>query len=116
MGVHSHMQPIDLSAMDLFHFTMQQLAPIPVGTKEGDAYTLPSYLRHWLHRHRDASKQHALPPLESELGLDAAGKAKLAHDLESFYGVPVSAMALATLHTLPEVEAHLKQHLAAGAR
>jgi hypothetical protein len=45
------------------------------------------------------------------VGLDAAGRAKLAYDLENFYGVPISAGALAALHTVPEVEAHLKQQL-----
>lgn len=101
--------------MDLFHFTMLQLAPTPVGNKEGDVHTLPSYLRHWLHRHHDAAPPPALPSLGNDLGLDAAGKAKLAHDLEGFYGVPISARALAALHTLPEIEAHLERQLAVSA-
>ena len=108
------MRPTDLSAMDLFHFTMQQLAPTPVGNGEEDAHTLPSYLRHWLHRHHIASAPLALPPTGNELGLDAAGRAKLAHDLESFYGVPVSERVVATLQTLPEVIAHLEQQLLAA--
>jgi hypothetical protein len=100
--------------MNLFQFTMQQLAPTPVRTSEGDPQTLPSYLRHWLHRHHYASEPDVLlnsPPVGGIVGLDAAGRAKLAHDLENFYGVPISAGALAALHTLPEVEAHLKQQL-----
>jgi hypothetical protein len=100
--------------MNLFQFTMQQLAPTPVRTSEGDTQTLPSYLRHWLHRHYYASEPDVLldsPPVRDIVGLGAAGRDKLARDLENFYGVPISAGTLATLHTLPEVEAHLKQQL-----
>lgn len=106
------------SPLDLFQFTMQQLAPNPLRYWEGDPQTVRTYLRHWLHRSYHASEQRpplaAMPP-GSPLKLDASGWARRAAGTADFYGLPFPVEDLAELSTLQDVEAYVhRQFLKVG--
>lgn len=97
--------------VDLFHFTMQQLAPNPLRFGEGDPHTVRAYLHHWLHRHHYPHEPHRLQTGAYPLKLDALGWGKLLADTAEFYGVLLPSHGPAGLSTLEDVEAYLQQLL-----
>jgi hypothetical protein len=100
--------------MDLFHFTMQQLAPSPLRFGEEDLQTVRAYLRHWLHRHHHPTEPpqlwvSSLPG--NPLKLDALGWGKLQADVTEFYGLQLPTQSLEGLSTLENLEAYMQQQL-----
>jgi hypothetical protein len=100
--------------MDLFHFTMQQLAPNPLRFEEGDSQTVRAYLRHWLHRHHYPNEPPQLWADSSSgnlLKLDTLGWGKLQTDIAEFYGLQLSRQSFGGISTMEEIESYVTQHL-----
>ena len=94
--------------MDLFYFTMQQLAPSPLGFEEGEAHTVRAYLRHWLHRHYPDDS----PQLRADSWPSNSLKlAALQADVAEFYGLQLPRLSLEGLATMEEIESYLQQQL-----
>jgi acyl carrier protein len=100
--------------MDLFHFTMQQLAPNPLRFGEGDPQTVRAYLRHWLQRHHHSSEPSQLwadSQSSNLLKLDALGWSKLQADVTEFYGLQMPKRSLEGLSTIESLETYVQQQL-----
>jgi hypothetical protein len=99
--------------MDLFHFTMQQLAPSPLRFGDGDPQTVRAYLRHWLHRYHYPNEPPQLWPAAPGklLKLDALGWGKLQADVTEFYGLELPRHGFEGLSTIENLEAYVQQQL-----
>ena len=104
--------------MDLFHFTMQQLAPNPHRFGEGDPQTVRAYLRHWLHRYHYPDEPRRLladSAPGNQLKLDASGLDELLADTAEFYGLQLPRPGCEAPATIEEMEAYVQQQLLAMA-
>ncbi|WP_046246497.1 acyl carrier protein [Hymenobacter terrenus] len=100
--------------MDLFHFTMQQLAPYPALLSEGGIPPIRTYLLNWLRRHQPLAEPRILcdnTDLSHDLNLKSGDWARLVMDLEDFYGIPILQEVVSFLHTVRDLEAYLQYQL-----
>lgn len=96
--------------MDLFLFTMQQLAPALGMLRARGLQPIRSYLADWLHLHHPQPEPPALrngTQLGEELGLNEQQRIRLMFDLEDKYGVNFPDEEVPVLLTVQEVEASL---------
>jgi hypothetical protein len=104
--------------VDLFYFTMQQLAPNPLQYGEGDPQTVRAYLRHWLHRYHYPDEPRRLLADSfpgNRLQLDASGLDELLADTAEFYGLQLPNPGFKAPATIEEIAAYVQQQLLASA-
>ena len=92
--------------MDLFLFTMQQLAPALAMLRAQGLQPLRTYLADRLHLHHPQPE----PPVlrnDTPLGLNEQQRIRLMFDLEDNYGVKFPDDEVPALLTVQEVEASL---------
>ncbi|WP_210520097.1 hypothetical protein [Hymenobacter terricola] len=100
--------------MDLFQFTMQQLAPHPAVLSEGSIPAIRPYLLNWLRRYHPGDEPRLVfnhTHLLDDLGLSGTGKGALIADLEDFYEIQIPAKKVNSLHTVLDLETCLQQSL-----
>ncbi|MBO2011088.1 hypothetical protein [Hymenobacter negativus] len=102
--------------MELFLFTMHQLATPSHAFWEDDRPLSRAFLLGWLHRHRQTNPDAKRAELLAEdLHLSAFERQQLITGLESCYDIRLPDAETAQLHTIGDVEAYVNHRLGRAA-